>query len=205
MSKLTSKIACLFFLYASYSHSSIIFDFTIDDLGTSSANTVIGDQFSISFVDSTNFLSGISATDIDTIYWDTDYLGTGSFNPTGSALSGDYNNIFSFTDFGSGLWGLDLTIGETTESVAITLTAPGAYFQLGQSGGAFSYTSFVLGPSIDQFIFDGTDPILLSSQASDTNSSSVPVPGSFHLIGLGLAAMCFTRRLRLGVGANTRG
>ena len=127
--------------------ASVIFNFSIDDVSQfdANANTANGDSFSIRFYDDNSFNSGISIDDIESIGFNTAFLGSGIISAPFVGISdANLQEIFSFS-FLNNRWTLNLLVGVTgieAETVFAESTS-GSQFQLAQTttnGGSTNFS-----------------------------------------------------------------
>jgi hypothetical protein len=79
LKKTLSVFSLLCALMTNNAHASVIFTFTIGDLGDLSLNSTIGDRFSFKFLNDKNFASGITSDDISSVSFNSQILGQGEF------------------------------------------------------------------------------------------------------------------------------
>jgi hypothetical protein len=141
-------MVCLFCTTFS-SSASIIFNFTIDDLGDDQRNSQIGDSFSITFFNDANFASGISSSDFQSLGYQNGFLGTESWDVSfcDNCLTPDLSSIFNFIDLGNGEWLLELLVGVTGNALVFADEDGENYIQLGQTISGDGSTSIAFGAS----------------------------------------------------------
>ncbi|MFT4941431.1 MAG: hypothetical protein ACI88A_004500 [Paraglaciecola sp.] len=181
--------------------ASIIFDFTISDLSGFSINrdTNIGDTFSITFFDDSNFISGITEEDVEAVSFDTAHLGEEFVTPVFNPLN-DYSKldrIFNFSMINPSTWQLDLLVGVTGLDYGVQFTPSlngNVGLQLGQTANGSGSTNFVLTNSNDD------KQSLHDFDVANTFTSTAPTavvvsePTVMVLIFLGVAGMGISRK-----------
>lgn len=193
LGKILATISLLSLLLTSSSHASVIFNFTIDDLGQDSSNATLGDTFTFTFFDDTNFGNGITGSDIESISLNSQVLGSAEFqiSSCGAVCVSGLNQIFKFTDLGHSVWQLDITVGNTGIDAFVTLndSAGVPEIQLAQNDGATGFTTFTLQTGFQlntqfQFISFASGPYVFSASSNSVNAPNSLVLALCVLVGL---------------------
>ena len=178
--------------------ASIIFDFTItEELDSSSffkQNSTVGDMFSIGFVDDSNFETGISSADIESVSINTAFLGSFSLTPPFFSISASsLAEIFSFTNLGGNSWRLDLLIGTVGQDNAVIFVPMGDFngaLQLGQPVDGNGSTNLSLENADRGFQFMQFS----NAQTLSATVQEVSTPTLFSLFILGCLVIGITRK-----------
>lgn len=182
LKKTLSIFSLLCALMTSNAQASVIFTFTIDDLGDLSQNSTIGDTFSFTFLNDKNFASAITSDDISSVSFNSQILGQGEFQSPacGSVCINNLNQFFQFNDLGQGNWQLDLTVGNSGVDAAITIAGASDLpeLQLAQNNGPAGFSTFTLQTGVlvntqFQFINFDTQPHVFSASSISVNEPSV--------------------------------
>lgn len=199
MDKLSIPLSILSFLiWSSTASANLMFDFAIDSNVASASfgeGLVVGDTFSINFIDDSNFLTGISMSDIDSVGYDIANIGQTTFDAPLSFSSLIFN-AFNFTDLGA-QWQLDLVLGVTGVDSSMFHNSALGQWQIGTTDDGSGPTTLIFRNANDEnagfHLFQGT----YTFTASANKVSEVPEPTILALIGIGLTGIGFTRKKRI--------
>ena len=167
-------------LMSPLSSASEVFTFDLDGYGHGSSAFVTGDYFSISFVDDSNFLSGISSSDFESVSFNVSGIGSSTILGGPTSTDGSWTDIFNFT-FVSGEWGLDLEIGHQDTFGYAVWSYASDRFQLARNTHSIYTNLHFQNDGVSRALHDQINPITLNSEIS-----VVPVPAAAWLFGSAL-------------------
>ena len=194
--------ASLMFVMCNAATAGIIFEFKLDNINANSVNNFAsGDTFTIEFVDDSNFGTGVTLADINSMSYDIASLGA----PVSLLSPLEYlniDNLFSFSSLGNNNWELSLEVGGGySESAYLVYDHTSNISRMQLTQNEYSTYLFFRNANDEQVFYN--DDQILNFTTSNTQSLvqdptlQVPEPSTFAIFALGimgLAARKFKRK-----------
>ena len=192
--------ASLMFVMCNAATAGIIFEFKLDNINANSVNDFAsGDTFTIEFVDESNFGTGVTLSDINSMSYDIASLGA----PVTLLSPLEYlniDNLFSFSSLGNNNWQLSLEVGGGYSESAYLVydhTSNVSRMQLTQNE---YYTYLFFRNANDEQAFYNDDQVLNFTARNIENlvqdpTQEVPEPSTIAIFALGMMGLA-SRRLK---------